>query len=291
MEFTFKPTEILCRQTLSSDESPWGAEDGLRFYFLVEVGFQKPEFMVSDRTFPPPDAVDNHPIKAGGKLVLGDFPPQGRSNWESRVFDIDEGDLVTIGLIGMNEGLPYVAGGGGSGKGDTLGQAFGTGIKIIVGSIEVPVISSTIEEGIDLAKDLSQFPDCSGTAFIYKRQLTGKELIAELIKSNRRKTITFSKNQSLRTQGGAGDCNVPDYEVQFTIALKSPLKIEEGSADERVSIGPSEDFVPKLTHCVPDGTTPQVWAINHDKRIWFRPNFNLKLIDLQWEVLGHRINN
>ncbi len=32
MEF-IKPMEILCNQTLSSEESPWGGVDGLRFHF------------------------------------------------------------------------------------------------------------------------------------------------------------------------------------------------------------------------------------------------------------------
>lgn len=291
MEFTFKPTETTCNQTLSSEESPWGSEDGLRFYFMVEVGFQNPEFMASDRTFPPPDAVDNHPIKAGEKLLLSDFPPQNRSNWESRIFNIDEGDLVTICLIGMNEGLPYVAGGGGSGEDDTLGQAFATGIKVFVGSVEVPVIGPLIEEGIDLAKELSQFPDCTGTVFIYKRQFTGTQLIAELIKSNRRKTLTFSKNQSLRTQFAGGDCHVPDYEVKLDIKLKSHLAITDESRDLKTYIGDREEFIPKFTFCAPEDAPIEVWAVSYDKEISFRPNFNLKLIDFYWEVLGHRISN
>lgn len=290
MQFKFAPTEIVCKQHSSSEGSPWGSQDGLRFYFMVEVGFQKPEFMVSNRTYPPPDISDNHPIKAGQTLILKDFPPQNRANWESRVFDIDEGDLVTIGLIGINEGLPYVAGGGGGDADDTLGGAFAVGIKVFADSASIPVVSSLIEQGIDLAQELSRFPDCTGTVFIYKQQYTGKQLIAELIKSHKRKTLTFSKNQSIVTHSGHEHCHSPDYEVKFEFRLISQIAIAEQEEDINTYVGDREDFIPRWTFCVPDGASIQVWAINRDKRIAFRPSFNFSQIDLFWVVEGQRIS-
>ena len=167
--------------------------------------------------------------------------------------------------------------------------AFATGIKVFVGSVDVPVVSSLIEEGIDLAKELNQFPDCTGTVFIYKRQYTGSQLIAELIKSNKRKTLTFAKNQSLRTQSGTGGCHVPDYEVKLDIRLKSQLEIADYSEDIRTYNGEREDFIAKFSFCVPEGAAIQVWAVNRDKKISFVPNFQLKLIDFSWVVGGHHI--
>lgn len=111
----------------------------------------------------------------------------------------------------MNEGLPYVAGGGGSGSA-TLGNSYTDGInayaaaagassnpKIAAGAGEAGIAGILTERAISLATSLNKFPDCSGTAFIYKQIYSGKDLIAELVRTRGLKRLTFTSFQSQTT--------------------------------------------------------------------------------------------
>lgn len=97
-QYRKRSTEILCNQTLSSDDAPWGHIDGIRLYFVIEVGFRVPEVMVSGRELQEPDLVDNYTLTPGKVFDLTRYPPQGKADWESRVFNIDEGNLVILSV-------------------------------------------------------------------------------------------------------------------------------------------------------------------------------------------------
>jgi hypothetical protein len=290
MKITFQPDEIICHQTLSSTSSPWGPQDGLRFYFMLEAGLTQKDGMISGRTYPPPDAVDNHPIGNGNTLRLSSFPPTGRGSWLTNVLDIDEDNLVTITLIGMNEGLPYIAGGGGSGPHDTLGAAFALGADIFFKEVHIPVISSLGEEMIELAHGLSHFPDCTGSAFIYRRQMTGADLIGALLRGQGRLEMRLTRQESLRTQTPRGDCNVPNYDVLLSARLLSDMKVDVVDKPVRRENTEPEPLDALIKHCA-RGEQIMVWAAQFDREILFKPRFQFRIKRFFWKVEGQEIVN
>jgi hypothetical protein len=305
MEITFEPTEIFCKQPLSSQDSPWGSEDGIRLYFYIEVGTQALEFMQSGREFPQPDVVDNYLMKPGKQINLRNYPPVYRSSWRSKVFNINEGNLVTLTLIGVNEGLPYIAGGGGGFLGSAAGklakaaaesaakkgaeEAAKLGLE--VSATAVPIIGAAVGAVIDFAEYLNTTVDCYGTAFLYSKQYTGRDLISELIKSKGRASISFPKDSPSLRSGVGRECNTPDYELKLDINLKSKLEIKTNLSNTSDPVkGEEEDFSPLFKVCARGDQSIKVWAISTDQKIEFIPNFKFKGIDLIWTIEGQALN-
>src|SRR5438874_10278956 len=160
MYFSFQLMDVKCNAVLSSDDSPWGKHDGIRVYFLVLTGNNQRELLISGREFPEPDLVDNYSFSPGTQLVLHDYPPQNAPNWLIDLIDVNEADTVWCAVIGINEGMPYVAGGGGglSGK---LGEA---GIKTFLTASNTPVSLDLIDVALD---QINQAPECRGVEFAY----------------------------------------------------------------------------------------------------------------------------
>ncbi|MES2662129.1 MAG: hypothetical protein V4629_02390 [Pseudomonadota bacterium] len=308
MFIDFTPRKIKCLQTVSSPSSPWGIEDGLRFYFAVEVGFQTPDVMISGRKYPEPDVVNNHPIKAGETINLDNFLPQNRTSWQTKSFNVDEGNLVTIWLIGVNEGLPFFGGGGGSGsevstkiaqKGselaieklsdaaseEALERSLSSGASSLIEPI--PVIGALINAIIELAEFIDESTDCSGSAFIYKKEIIGRDLIAQLIQNRRETTLIFNQSQTLRTSDPSNPCLVPHYEVTLDINLRSIFTINHLQTASNVVPTPAVDFVPYFTFCAKKVNKQlTVWSAQRDFLIEFFPNFKFQLMPLVWKIEG-----
>lgn len=135
MNFSFELLDVRCDAVLSTDDSPWGKFDGIRVYFLALTGSNQRVLLISGREFPEPDIADNYYFFPGKKIDLHSFPPQNAPTWDTGLLDVNEGDNVWCAVIGINEGLPYIAGGGGGITGK-LGEA---GIKTFLTGANIPV--------------------------------------------------------------------------------------------------------------------------------------------------------
>src|SRR5262245_543328 len=116
MFFTFKLRSVQCNAVLSGEDSMWGQNDGIRVFFLVLTGSGFRQLIISGREFPPPDVMESYSFVPGKKLDLDLFLPMNAADWETDPVDVGETDTVSIAVVGINEGVPYVAGGGGFGS-------------------------------------------------------------------------------------------------------------------------------------------------------------------------------
>lgn len=305
MNIDFTPRSITCHQTVSSPNAPWGMEDGFRLYFAVEVAFQSPDVMISGRKYPEPDVVDNYPIKAGQTINLDTSPPFDRASWQTKVFNVDEGNLVTVWLIGVNEGLPFFGGGGGSSQFSTKLAHKGGQLLIekiadeasdealkrsIAGASEglikpVPIVGALASALIELAEYIDESTDCSGSVFIYKKEILGRDLIAQLLQNRRSITLSFNQNQSLRSEAPDNPCLTPSYEATLDINLRSVLKVTPSRTLLKTTTTAPVEFNPLFISCTRKTSEPiQVWSEVRDFRIEFIPNFTFQLMPIIWKI-------
>src|ERR1700710_344942 len=236
MLFSFELLRVECERVLSTKDSPWGAEDGVRVFFIVLTTGGFHEVLVSGREYPPPDAVDNWSFVPGKAFSLDQFPPQNGADWKftppSGLSDIDS---VMITVLGVNEGLAYVAGGGGvdssqkanlkvfeeiASKGsekageELLGKA-GEAAGAAVFGAAWSLIEGLIEE-------LNKFPDCRGVAFCYPIEVNMRKLLLDHLTAT---GTTHHVDGSSPTTGLAlvaaaqhpAGCGSPQYSVDLGI--------------------------------------------------------------------------
>jgi hypothetical protein len=188
--FSVLPLKISCESVLSTNSSPWGARDGIRLYCLLTTSGNFRQLLVSGRQFPPPDLVDNYLFTPGAELDLSSFPPHGRTNWESGEIELGSSDFLSIVLIGLNEGLPYIAGGGGFGgpgqRGFYEAQKSLAGKLADAASKAVEGTAGALTDGIfealkTLLEELNSYSDCRGVAFAHSVVLNRKTLLFETL--------------------------------------------------------------------------------------------------------------
>src|SRR5437588_174609 len=193
MNFSFKVLDLKCNSVLSSDDSPWGAEDGIRLMLFVWTGTQHNESIISGREFPEPDLVDNYKFTPGTQLDLWKYPPQNKSTWETDPIDVGDGENVWLAVIGVNEGLPSVEGGGGGVVGGIFLFAVEEFVKALVGGackdphteVAQAPTAAAVGTGFELLnKELAAVnapDDCRGVAFAYETVFSARYLFSEHI--------------------------------------------------------------------------------------------------------------
>jgi hypothetical protein len=307
MLFSFELLRVECERVLSTEDSAWGEEDGIRVFFIVLTTGGFHQVLVSGREYPPPDAVDNWSFVPGKAFSLDQFPPQNAENWTltppNGVSDIDS---VMITVLGVNEGLAYVAGGGGLGgsqkanlkvfeeiaskgsekAGEELlgkagepigGAAFGAAWSLIEGLIE----------------ELNKSPECRGVAFCYPIEISMRKLLLDHLSVTG--TTHHVDGSSPATglglvaaaQHPAG-CGSPQYAVDLGISRIDAL----GLSVDDVAGAPREGEhvvrpVAADDDCRPrDGEDMHTWLTYVDRTITIVPSHYYESLKPTWHVNG-----
>jgi hypothetical protein len=307
MQFSFELLSVGCESVLSTEDSEWGAEDGIRVYFIVLTTGGFHGVLVSGREFPPPDGIDNYYFVPGKTLTLDQFPPQNAGSWEllppAGLSDVDS---VMVTVLGVNEGLPYLAGGGGFGgsqkaslkvfeeiaqKGsEEAGEhLFGKAGEAVGGAAFGAAWS--LMEG--LIEELNHSPECRGVAFCYPIEISMRKLLLDHLwrKDTTHRIDGASPSTGLglvATSQHPADCGSPRYSVELGITRIDPL----GIAVEDVVVGEPRQgertaMPVEVESCRPPlGAEMQTWHTYVDRTITFTPSHSYASLKPTWHVQG-----
>jgi hypothetical protein len=296
MLFSFKLLNIKCKTVLSGEDSDWGAEDGIRVFFLVFTGSGFRQLLISGREYPPPDVVESYSFYPGEELDLQFFPPINAPDWETDPADVGETDAVMIAVVGLNEGLPWIGGGGGFGSGskaaiagfEELSQKLSeeaakqfernmfTGGQVgaaAAGAVWVAVVFKLLEE---MVEELNKASDCRGVAFAFELGMSMKFLFQQHLQ-NKRSTRTLSAASAAgpvhfaALSKVAADCGNPEYEVQLEITRHQLLDLAVEDKKSLPKYGPPRRFEPAFPPCAPKDRDIYVRPIHYERTITVRP--------------------
>ncbi|NUK54749.1 hypothetical protein HRW14_31720 [Streptomyces lunaelactis] len=296
MDFSFRLRNVTCKSVLSTEDSDWGRQDGIRLVLLAYTANGYHDFRISGRELPEPDLVDNYPFVPGKTLNLDLFPPVKRPDWTLDPVPFGEpADVVRIAVVGINEGLPFVGGGGG------FSSVTHSGFEELTKQMaETAATGATAAVGIAVAFELLKAalegmngPDCRGVAFVYQTDLSLKKLLQDHLhnKSTRHVLGTANGNQALGIVSGVGvpaGCGKPSYEVSLQITREEPLSLEVQDHAGEPRQGNIERFEPSYEPCRP---AELIFIIPtfHDREITFIPSFHYESLKPMWRVEGQEL--
>lgn len=303
MLFTFRLAKITCHSVLSTEDSDWGAADGIRVYFLVTSTAGKPELLISGREYPPPDATDNYHFVPGKSLDLDQFPPVGAADWETPPIDVSPGEFATLTVIGLNEGLAFVGGGGGAAPSQTGARVaieefskefyeeameHAPEAAAVTGQVWLAVALALLEK---LIEKLNESGNCRGVAFAYSVDVSLGRLLAthltkktEVTKVNTSQAITPLHIATVVNRPPG--CGTPSYELELETVRHQAigLKVEEGYASPRS--GPPRAFEATWERCATEGEM-RVWTEYFDREFTIRPTVpHYTLFHPTWHIDG-----
>lgn len=285
MLFAFALRNIQCNAVLSSEDDWWGKEDGIRVFFLVFTANGFRQILISGREHPEPDMVENYSFRPGERLDLRHFPPINGPDWETDPIDVGETDTVSIAVIGINEGLPWVGGGGGFGLG---GQATSAGFEELskkmveeaakeaaagamtsgAAGVGMTVAFKLLEAWIE---ELNRAPDCRGVAFAFEVGLNLKQLFQGHLHT-KRTTMTLNAENAANAlhivalSKDAPHCGKPDYEVALEIARYQSLDLAVDDPNPAPRAGAPQPFDDSFTLCKPEALM-FIWPLYLDRTL------------------------
>lgn len=287
MLFTFRLARIECDGVLSTADSEWGAADGVRVFFLVTSTTGARELLISGRELPPPDAVENYRMVPGKSLDLRQFPPVGALDWETSPVDVGPGGqsaLVTV--IGLNEGVAHVGGGGGPAAGKaayTAIEEYGNQLYEAVmeqapkaaaatGQYWLAVGLALLEELVDKLNDTE---DCRGVAFAYEAEFALSTLLSSHLTARRATTRLNASNASrglhiVAAAGRPAGCGTPKYELDLEVVRQHSIGLRVAEALAVPRQGPPRGFEARWSHCAP-AEEMSVWTEYFDRSFTIRP--------------------
>lgn len=294
MDFSFRLVDVKCNAVKSSAASPWGAKDGIRIYFLVFSGNGDYNLAISGREYPEPDIADNLSFIPGKTMLLHDFPSTTTPSWSLRVNDVSETDFVWVAIIGINEGLPYMGGGGG-------GSASKIGFEAIqkftewlaAGPLDNPATEQALSFGFGQLNHaiagINSAPECRGLAFAYELAFQARYLFAQHFK---KKTQTLLVNPQNAAQGLAianeanpsPGCGVPNYEARLEVVRETVPMVEMVDTPGDGVKGPIQDFNQTFKRCENTQRIIYAWPILYDRTLTFTPSFFFAVIPLIWKI-------
>jgi hypothetical protein len=306
MLFSFELLNVACERVLSTEDSEWGEADGIRVYFIVLTtgGFNK--VLVSGREFPPPDIADNFSFVPGKSFDLKQYPPQNAGNWQvtpqAGLSDIDSA-MVTI--VGVNEGLPWVGGGGGFGAPEKANlKAFEeiaqkgsekAGEHIIgaageaVGGAAFGAAWSLIEGAIE---EINRASECRGIAFCFPIELSMRKLLLDhLLATETTHRIDESSPSTglglvAAAQHPAG-CGSPRYAVDLRIGRSDQLYLMVGDVEGESREGEHTVVPVRRESCRPSsGAEMHTWPVYTDRTITVTPSHFYASLKPTWFVNG-----
>lgn len=297
MKFSFELLRIACNRVLSSKDSDWGAADGIRVYFIAVTTGGDHRILVSGREFPPPDICDNYSFVPGKKLDLNQFPPHNAADWELGPVDLSDTDSVAIAILGVNEGLPWIGGGGGFGAASKANlksfeefakEAADEALHVAGGAAFAS--AWTLLEGI--IESINHAPDCRGIAFCYQVELSMKKLLHDHLIS--KSTTHRLGSQTAVTALGlvakskqSADCGSPQYDVDFRIIRNDGLHLLVDDVAGVPRKGERTPFEPQVEECRPVLGMPMfTWPVFVDRTITVTPSHYYPSLKPTWYVNG-----
>ena len=306
MRFSLKLNELICHEILSTPSSNWGAADGIRLYFLA-VPSGNPDLAtvkVSKAVAHPHFFEDNFRCVPGTRYDLGANPPLGAPDWELGPFDLAHDDAVAVAIIGVNEGLPWIGGGGGPSPvghadvkvfekvaeemakegGKEVVQHFGEA----AGNAGFAFAWNLVEA---LAEKVNHATDCRGVAFLYELTFSMKYLLHRHLgpaKSELRLSAsqTPSALSLVATQHRPG-CGSPHYEIGLGISRVDDLSMAVDDVETARREG-DRTMVPVLYEdCQPAGhEIPFQWPVFTDRTITVVPSVFPSGLSPTWYLDG-----
>lgn len=302
MLFTFRLSKITCHKVLSTEDSDWGAADGLRVYFLVTTS-DEPELLISGREYPPPDATDNYHFVPGKSLDLRQYPPVGAADWETPPIDISPGEFATLAVIGVNEGLASVGGGGGEATSQTGARVtieeFSKEFydEVMEHAPEAAAFTGQIWLGIALAllekliDKLNESGNCRGVAFAYSVNVSLGSLLATHL-TQKVAVTKVDTSQSVTPLHIATvvnrppGCGTPSYELEMETARQQAIGLKVRDVPGMPRSGPPRRYEPTWQQCAPESDM-QVWTEYFDREFIVRPTVpNYSLFHPTWHIDG-----
>ncbi|MFF9090990.1 tetratricopeptide repeat protein, partial [Streptomyces sp. NPDC014991] len=291
MQFSFRLRSVTCRSVLSTDDSPWGRQDGIRVVLIAYSANGYHDFLISGREFPEPDLVENYVFVPGKSLNLDNFPPVGRPDWTLKPVPFGESaDVVKIAVVGINEGLPFAGGGGG------FNSVTHEGFKQLTEQLaEKASLGITAAVGLEVAFELLKTaleglngPDCRGVAFVYQTDLSLKKLLQDHL---HRKSITHvlgtaNGNQALGIVSNVGvpaGCGRPSYEAALQATREEPLSLDVQDRASEPRAGDSVEFLPSVKLCRP-AEPIFVRPTLFDREITLIPSFHYPSLKPMWRI-------
>lgn len=232
--------------------------------------------------------VENYSFVPGEKLVLESFPPLHPPNadWETSAVDVGETDTVSIAVVGLNEGLPYLAGGGGFGKEDKaaiagmeelakkMSDAAKNEVKKATGSVVLTFAFKLLEEYIE---ELNKASDCRGTAFAFEAGITMKRLFEDHLQK-KKTTLTLNAANAANAlhivalSKVSADCGKPDYEVEVEITRQEILDIAVTEEHSLPQPGPPRPLPKASDLCKPKDREIYVWPLLYESTFTVVPS-------------------
>jgi hypothetical protein len=306
MLFSFKPLSITCESVLSTEDSEWGEADGIRLYFIVLTTGGFHQVLVSGPEHPVTDPRENYFFRPGKTLDLGQSLPQNAGTWEVMPpAGLSDVDSVMITILGVNEGLPSVGGGGGFGsaqKANLKGveeiakkgaekaaeKAAGAAGEVI-GGAAFGAAWSLIE---GLVEEINRADECRGVAFCYPIELSMRKLLLDHLM---RKDLTHRLDAAGPVTGlglVAADQHPPGcgssryaVELQITRIDDLHLAVEDVAGQSRQG-APSPVEVKEEACRPPLGAEMQTWLTYADHTITFTPTHYFASLKPTWYVNG-----
>jgi hypothetical protein len=299
MRYSVKLLDLKCNAVLSGEESPWGKNDGIRVFFIAFNESGAHHILVSGREWPPPDVVENYSFLPGDVLDLAKYPPLNGPDWEVEL-DVGETDALSIAVVGINEGLPYVAGGGGPSLDDKATMA---SFEELAKKMAKEASEEAGEAGMSAAfvlleaaiEELNKAADCRGVAFAYEASFSLKWLLENLLHQNS-KTFPLTAASAARAvhithlSRVSPGCGAPDYEVNLEISRKDKLFLAHNLQRGFPENGPPRYFEPQYAPCAPEGMA-SVWPVFHECTITLRPNFYYPTLHPTWQIDGQSLSS
>jgi hypothetical protein len=300
MNYTFSVDKIICHQPLGSYDGILA--DGLRFYYIIGVNDRIEKIISGDGVYNPNlqyDTDDSNTdsifVRQGTIIELPIHKPRQGEYFESTNYNIQPDDKIEIILIGINEGVAYAGGGGG-----TWNEEFKKLVKEIMSKLgsEGKAIGEGFGMFIDfISEHYNNFDECKGNIFTFHSEMSGIQLM-EATSLNRTKQIVLnSKEHQLpmyfRNESKPPACNIPNYDIYFSFKLQDKLLVDD-SQISRIHIRSSdfETFLPKIgmfnQTCKRENL--QIQYLYYKNEITIKTNFNFSNLPFFWEINGIEIN-
>jgi len=292
MDFSFRLVDVKCNAVKSSAASPWGAKDGIRIYFLVFSGSGHWDLAISGREYPEPEVADNFSFVPGKTMLLHDFPPTTSPSWTFRLNDISETDHVWVAVIGINEGLPYVAGGGGGGESKIGFSAIQEFTKWIA---DAKLHSATTEHALNFGFEqlnhgiagINSASECRGLAFAYELVFSARYLFAQHFKKKRRTLVLGTQIGGLDILNKATPspgCGVPNYEATLEVVRETLPTVDMTDIPGKERQGQIQEFNQTFKRCENTQRSIYAWPILRDRTVTFIPSFFFATIPMIWKI-------
>ncbi len=239
---------------------------------------------------------------------MSSFPPVGGVNWSTGYIDLGEAEFLSIILIGLNEGLLFVGGGGGSfgssakaglyeaqkslaGK---LADAAATiGTDAAKASANAGVITDAVFEALRTAlDDMNNTDDCTGVAFAHGVAFNRKTLLYETLNTRNvelnPKADEVGIASALVTKKG---CGSPDYEVPILIWRDAEIAITFSTSVVRTEVMSSDIPVESTSgQCKPEGPLLKR-LVSRDQEITVSPSVWYGECSPHWTINGTAITD